>query len=81
MNGALLAEYGLKGFLILIAMGFLLTTVGLLFGLFVIMREKAETKNEKEDKFMSVVMILLLSIFCGLAAATMFGVVPMPWWA
>lgn len=81
MNGALLAEYGLKGFLILIAACFLLVTGSLLFGLFVIMREKAETKNEKEDKFLSVVMILLLSIFCGLAAATVFGVATMPWWA
>lgn len=81
MNGALLAEYGLKGFLILIAVCFLFVTGSLLFGLFVIMREKAETKNEKEDKFLSVVMILLLSIFCGLAAATVFGVATMPWWA
>ena len=81
MNGALLAEYGLKGFLILIATGFLFAAGMLLFGLFVIMREKAETKNEKEDKYISVVLILFLSIFCGLAAATIFGVVTMPWWA
>lgn len=81
MNGALLAEYGLKGFLILIATGFLFAAGSLLYGLFVILREKAETKNEKEDKFLSVVVILLLSIFCGLAAATVFGVATMPWWA
>lgn len=27
------------------------------------------------------VVLLLLSIFCGLAAATVFGVATMPWWA
>lgn len=79
MNGALLAEYGLKGFLILIATGFLFAAGVLLFGLFKIMREKTETENEKEDKYISVVLIMFLSIFCGLAAATIFGVVTMPW--
>ena len=80
MNGALLAEYGLKSFLILIATGFLFAAGLPLCGLFKIMREKAETENEKEDKFLSVVVLLLLSIFCGIAAATMFGVATMSWW-
>lgn len=77
MNGAVIAEYGLKALLWLIDAGFALAFIVFLYGGI----KYVHDANGREKEETAGVGCILVAVLCGIIAVILFGLAIMPWWA